>query len=362
MAHFIRIFTMCVIAAFVLNLYAGAENALSQNDVSLGFIGIETSVDEVNPDAAAAYEYAELFFEDPVYISIDEIADDGLSALEGFDVVWWHFSGDDGSPDLPAISTSETALVAFEDYVSGGGGLFLSGLGGQLVTAMGLTEEEPIWIQHNEGIETGDWGFYILEEDHPIFEGLTNPFYTVSQGLIITESLAWFDEPQLGDGVRLAMIEIGGDHPGSTTAEWSLGNGAIINVTTGAYVFDWEGSNAYEDNLYEYTTNVINYLSTVATSSEPGAEVPEIITLRQNYPNPFNPSTVISFDLNQSTTVTLEVYDVMGRFTQVLVDNHLYGVGTHEVNFDASGLASGVYLYKLQAGSVTQTRLMQLIK
>jgi hypothetical protein len=83
--------------------------------------------------------------------------------------------------------------------------------------------------------------------------------------------------------------------------------------------------------------------------------------LSQNYPNPFNPSTTISFNLPQSGNVTLTVYNVLGQQVATLVNGAL-SAGTHSVPFDASRLASGVYVYELRAGSFVQQKRMMLVK
>lgn len=98
------------------------------------------------------------------------------------------------------------------------------------------------------------------------------------------------------------------------------------------------------------------------TSSE-GSELPEVYALAQNYPNPFNPATTIHFQLPKSEHVTLRVFDVLGREVAALLDNMSFAAGEHAVRFDASGLTSGVYLYRLEAGaSFVQTRRMMLVK
>lgn len=84
-------------------------------------------------------------------------------------------------------------------------------------------------------------------------------------------------------------------------------------------------------------------------------------SLSSNYPNPFNPSTVISYALPQSGLVTLKVYDILGNEVATLV-NEVKSEGIHSVNFDASGLPSGVYIYKMQAGDFVQTKKMMLLK
>jgi hypothetical protein len=80
-----------------------------------------------------------------------------------------------------------------------------------------------------------------------------------------------------------------------------------------------------------------------------------------NYPNPFNPTTKIKFELNTPGNTTLKIYDVLGKEVAVLVNDYLSS-GTHEINFDASSLASGMYLYKIQVGNKWNARKMILVK
>ncbi|MEE9269905.1 MAG: PQQ-dependent sugar dehydrogenase [Candidatus Krumholzibacteria bacterium] len=84
-------------------------------------------------------------------------------------------------------------------------------------------------------------------------------------------------------------------------------------------------------------------------------------SLGQNYPNPFNPVTRITYSLPQAGHVRLSVYDVAGRLIDGLVDT-VQPVGEHAVVWDAAGLPSGIYFYRLQAGGVTETRKMVLLK
>ncbi len=88
---------------------------------------------------------------------------------------------------------------------------------------------------------------------------------------------------------------------------------------------------------------------------------PEQFILAQNYPNPFNPTTVISYQLPVSSEVRLEVYDMLGRQVATLVNGQV-AAGRHNVNFDASNLSSGVYLYRLQAGAQIITRKLTILK
>ncbi|MCK6560914.1 T9SS type A sorting domain-containing protein [bacterium] len=85
-------------------------------------------------------------------------------------------------------------------------------------------------------------------------------------------------------------------------------------------------------------------------------------SLHQNYPNPFNPSTQISFALPQAQKVTLKVFDLTGKEVATLLQNTHKPAGAHEVIFAAGQLASGVYLYRLQAGEWVETKKMILVR
>ena len=83
--------------------------------------------------------------------------------------------------------------------------------------------------------------------------------------------------------------------------------------------------------------------------------------LEQNYPNPFNPSTTISYNLQTGGYVTLKVFDILGNEIVVLV-NEEKSAGKHEINFDASSLSSGVYVYSIQTANFVESRKMLLLK
>jgi len=85
-------------------------------------------------------------------------------------------------------------------------------------------------------------------------------------------------------------------------------------------------------------------------------------SLLQNYPNPFNPSTAISFQLSAISEVTLKIYNVLGQEVATLLNTETMNEGEHEIQFDASGLTSGVYFYKLTTGTFFETKKMLLMK
>lgn len=90
-------------------------------------------------------------------------------------------------------------------------------------------------------------------------------------------------------------------------------------------------------------------------------EMPQQFSLHQNFPNPFNPATVIGFQLPVRSYVTLKVFDVNGREVSTLIEK-MIEAGEHQVLFDATGLASGLYFYQLKTGSFSQTRKAVLMR
>ena len=123
-----------------------------------------------------------------------------------------------------------------------------------------------------------------------------------------------------------------------------------------------------------YTQDVQTYFNnnftngTVSDLADNNYTIPEKFSLSQNYPNPFNPSTKIKYSIPNVTLsevegsrVQLKVYDVLGNEVATLV-NEYRNAGSYEVNFNASSLSSGIYFYRLQAGSFIQTKKMLLIK
>lgn len=102
-------------------------------------------------------------------------------------------------------------------------------------------------------------------------------------------------------------------------------------------------------------------LSHRLVSGEDVTGIPEKFALHQNYPNPFNPVTVIRFDLPEASEVRMEVYNTIGQRVAVLAGGR-YEAGSHTVLFDATNLTSGVYIYRLQAGTFVKSQQMTLIR
>jgi hypothetical protein len=135
---------------------------------------------------------------------------------------------------------------------------------------------------------------------------------------------------------------------GTVNSAYNAGDGIHIN-------------NAGHKVLYERVIAAGVWARVLAVDDQPRPALPVQYTLEQNYPNPFNPSTTIQFALPQQHEVRLTVYNMLGQEVATLV-NGVMEAGVHTMKFDASRLASGVYLYRIQSGSYTMTRSMLLIK
>ncbi len=141
---------------------------------------------------------------------------------------------------------------------------------------------------------------------------------------------------------------------------WTLDQlGAYWNALTA----NNDGSGGIHNPKYIITAlkGAMSVLGIPVGINQDNEAMPTTYALQQNYPNPFNPSTTIKFSVPKAGNVRLVVYDVLGKEVATLVNNFL-NAGQYNFQFNASNLASGIYLYRLEAGSFTQTNKMLLMK
>ena len=100
---------------------------------------------------------------------------------------------------------------------------------------------------------------------------------------------------------------------------------------------------------------------TVQVTGVEEQELPASYALSQNFPNPFNPETNVRFTLPRESRVRIAVFDILGREQTVLVDSDL-PAGVYTIHWDASGVASGMYILRMQAGDYVETRRMLLLR
>jgi len=136
------------------------------------------------------------------------------------------------------------------------------------------------------------------------------------------------------------------------------GNGTTTEVNRYAYI-----DNNVDAGIYYYRLKQIDYSGAYEYSPEIEVDFNPVyqFSLEQNYPNPFNPATKIKFSIVENSQVKLAVYNLLGEVVRTLI-NQPMSVGNYEVDFDASGLPSGMYIYKLEAGSNTIAKKMMLMK
>ncbi len=161
-----------------------------------------------------------------------------------------------------------------------------------------------------------------------------------------------------------ALLITGMYYTSNDGATWNSVTSAFLD--DGAYTLIADSTNIYAGLFGSVATEGVYYhpISALITSvSNDGKKVPSRFSLSQNYPNPFNPTTTITYDIPAGTYghTSLRVYNILGREVATLV-NETKAAGTYHVTFDASKLPSGIYFYRLQSGSFTQTKKLVVLK
>ena len=157
---------------------------------------------------------------------------------------------------------------------------------------------------------------------------------------------------------RVKIWQVGTSEPGS----WSVSHtGSAGDPSTGSLALIAQECDVNIGNVtivptVDAATPRVDIASTIST-----IEIPKTFALYQNYPNPFNPTTTIKYDLPRDANVTLRVYNVVGQEVATLV-NERSSAGRYNILWSGAGMASGVYVYRLQAGSYVETRKLVLLK
>lgn len=171
----------------------------------------------------------------------------------------------------------------------------------------------------------------------------------------------------VGDTVTFEWVD--GDH--TTTCDGSTGTslpgGAatwdeVINSvsTTFSYVLTVAGTYNYKC-IPHFPSMVGTINATVSSITQTSSSFPEVYSLNQNFPNPFNPSTSIKFDIVNAGFVKVKVYNNLGKEVSTIVNENL-SAGSYQVNWNAAGLTSGVYFYRLETVDYVATKKMLLVK
>ncbi|MBI3004883.1 MAG: T9SS type A sorting domain-containing protein [Ignavibacteriales bacterium] len=147
-------------------------------------------------------------------------------------------------------------------------------------------------------------------------------------------------------------------------ATWAKHGLDSVTVNFNSQYSGTYGLVSYGDTTYALTVGRGAFALTRSagtTSAGPSTTSPRIFALQQNFPNPFNPSTTIQYDLPSKAHVRLRVFDVLGREVATLV-NEERAAGNHRVSWNAAKFSSGVYFYRIEAGSFVAVRKLLLLK
>ncbi len=191
----------------------------------------------------------------------------------------------------------------------------------------------------------------------PVFDSKTITDTTIS---VHTVSMLFKYQFKVTDPDGDALTyRLDGDYPsGSTLSASGLFNWITTKASAGrVFMFMVTASDGF---LSETKVVTITVRSTIV-GIEDEQVMPTKFDLAQNYPNPFNPTTSIKYSLPKESNVLLKVFNVMGEEIKTLVNSYK-SAGTHTVNFDASGLTSGFYIYKIETSEFSKTMKMLLTK
>jgi hypothetical protein len=181
---------------------------------------------------------------------------------------------------------------------------------------------------------------------------LTSFTANASEGLV---ELSWITATETNNSGFEVQRSNGSDFE---TIEFVEGHG----TTTETQVYTYT-DRSVNIGTYSYRLKQVDFDGTFEYSNVINADVPApaVFVLDQNYPNPFNPSTKIAFQLAVDSKVSLKIFDVLGQEVATLVKTNLVA-GSHSVNFDASALNSGVYLYRLEASGIDGANFIDVKK
>jgi len=176
-----------------------------------------------------------------------------------------------------------------------------------------------------------------------------------------------FSQTDVGAGWAMSFVN-------NNTGYVCTGAGKVVKTTDGGVTWGVQNTPLTE-NLYEIhfpsvnTGYIASWSGKILKTTNGGLtyigqsnnETPSGFKLEQNYPNPFNPSTNIKFSINSQELVTLRIYDVNGKLVSELV-NETLDAGNYNITYNANGLSSGIYYYKIEAGKFSETKKMILIR
>jgi hypothetical protein len=207
-----------------------------------------------------------------------------------------------------------------------------------------------------DGVSISANGYLVLSNDTTAFKEI-HPNVTFVKGEVDFGLAGGSDQVRIynANGSLIDMVEYDDESPWPAEAD---GTGYTLSLkaidSDNSLAASWEASSELGGTPGASNDGIIN-------SNEKNNETPRAFTLNQNYPNPFNPTTKITFSLAKAGPVQLSVYNMLGQEVQKLV-NEPMNSGDHTFTFYARNLPSGVYIYRLTSGKLSETKKMILLK
>ncbi|NMB81939.1 MAG: T9SS type A sorting domain-containing protein [Ignavibacteria bacterium] len=236
-------------------------------------------------------------------------------------------------------------------------------------TVITTTNGGANWVKQNSGISETLYSLHLFDFQNAIACGMNGKVYRSTNAGTSWTSISIPNSANYNNLFRIRFI--------NNNIGWFVGEyGTVYKTTNGGSTWTQQTSNAFHSLFSIFPLNeniawIVGGGGTILKTTDGGVivsvdnktEIPPQFSLLQNYPNPFNPATVISYQLTVGNWVTLKVYDLLGREIAILVNEYKQpGNYNCEFKIENGELPSGVYLYNLRAGNISQTKKMLLLK
>ena len=244
----------------------------------------------------------------------------------------------EGQNDSPKISSDSSGnfVITWRDYRNG---------------------DSDIYAQRysSEGVALGD-NFKVNDDDSSTNQSLPHITTDGNGNFVIT----WDDRRNGGYDIYAQRYSSDGSTIGDNYKVTTVGSSCGTFLWNGRIYSTWMTNSGWATG-YDIWANVLDWNNPTGISDKDRLQILSSYQLSQNYPNPFNPTTTIEFSIPRTEFVTLKIYNLLGQEVVTLVSENLTA-GNYKYTWDAGSLASGVYMYKIETGSFTQTRKLILMK
>jgi len=247
--------------------------------------------------------------------------------------------------DIAATASYQSSIIDQEFAATGGRWMHIS--------VADVDKDPNLEVLYSEG--TGSAApIVVIDKDGVLPVELSSFSASIKDGYVAIE---WATASEINNlGFEVQRKSEGSEYK---TIAFVDGNGTTTEKHNYSFV---DENRAF--GLYTYRLKQVDQDGNYSLSSEVEVDfnVPVDFNLSQNYPNPFNPTTTIQFGIPSESAVSLRVFNMLGEEVQTILNNEILSAGTHTIQFNASNLSSGTYVYSLQTGSNVITKKMVVLK